>query len=256
MAYWQAAAQTEVQVVLTRNRRFRNCCIFLLFLQQMLPDDTRSKIENITQGIIIPGLLDNCTQIRNLLCGSYPTSTTVKTNFESQSIIKEEQGHLISAFCDQHNIWAVNVPGEDRYLTRGGEASVYLRDDGLSVIKLNDGVYYATWLEFLNSLLLHNLIFENTAYTLLGFIKRNKLLYAVLEQPFVVCDGQAELGDVKKFLEFNGFINTRRQDYSHPELGLILEDMHDENVLLCQEKLFFIDTVFYTVSPKAVNPNV
>lgn len=35
----------------------------------------------------------------------------------------------------------------------------------------------------------------------------------------------------------------------HKELGLILEDMHDENVLVNSDTLFFIDTVFYTVTP-------
>ena len=48
-------------------------------------------------------------------------------------------------------------------------------------------------------------------------------------------------------LEYNGFENTRRHDYEHKQLCLILEDMHDENVLVNSETLFFIDTVFYTV---------
>jgi hypothetical protein len=34
------------------------------------------------------------------------------------------------------------------------------------------------------------------------------------------------------------------------EWGLILEDMHDENVLISTDTLFFIDTVFYTVTPE------
>lgn len=33
------------------------------------------------------------------------------------------------------------------------------------------------------------------------------------------------------------------------KLGLILEDMHDENVLLSSNTLFFIDTVFFTITP-------
>ena len=57
------------------------------------------------------------------------------------------------------------------------------------------------------------------------------------------------MNEIKAFLEFNGFENTRRQDYENRELGLILEDMHDENVLVNEETLFFIDTVFYTVTP-------
>jgi len=215
----------------------------------VLPDDTRRKIENITKGIILDGILDNCTSVRNHLSSGFETSTTVKTDFESKSVIKKEQATVLETYCDQHNLWVTDLPGEDRYLTRGGEAEVYLDEDGMSVIKLNDAVYYATWLEFLNAVLLHNLVFENTTYNLLGFTKKDHTLFAVLKQPFVVCDEQAELGDIKKFLEFNGFVNTRRQDYAHHGLGLILEDMHDENVLVCKDTLFFIDTVFYTVSP-------
>ena len=37
----------------------------------------------------------------------------------------------------------------------------------------------------------------------------------------------------------------RRYDYYNPELGLMLEDIHDENVLTNASVLFFIDTVFY-----------
>ncbi|MDH7463308.1 hypothetical protein QEG73_18565 [Chitinophagaceae bacterium 26-R-25] len=101
---------------------------------------------------------------------------------------------------------------------------------------------------FLTVFLLHNLIFTNTAYLLTGFMKENNTLYAVLSQPFVTSDAQADLDDIKRFLTFNGFENNRRNDYIHKELGLILEDMHDENVLVNSETLFFIDTVFYTVA--------
>jgi len=218
----------------------------------MLPDDTRGKIENITQGIVIEGTSDHCTSVRNFICGRYPTSTSVKTDFEGKAVVKKEQATLIEKYCDQNNLWVTDLPGEDRYLTRGGEARVYLHADGRHVIKLNDGVYYATWLEFFNSILLHNYIFQNTAYTLEGMTRQDNALFAVLKQPFITTDTQVELEDIKKFLEFNGFANNKRHDYIHIELGLILEDMHDENVLVNSETLFFIDTVFYTVDPNSL----
>lgn len=226
--------------------------IFRLILQQMLPDDTRRKIKNITAGVIIKGSQDNCTAIRNLLCASFPTSTTVKKDFEGKAIIKEEQANVLEKYSNEKNLWITDLPGEDRYLARGGEARVYLHIDNKNVIKLNDTVYYATWLEFLNSVLLHNLIFENTAYTLPGFAKENNVLYAVLTQPFITSDAQVELEDIKKLLRFNDFENSKRNDYIHKELGLILEDMHDENVIVNSDILFFIDTVFYTVTPEQV----
>ena len=215
----------------------------------MFSDDTRIKIKNITEGIIIEGANDNCTTVRNVLSASYPTSTTVKKDFESKAVIKEEQALLLEDYSNKNNLWVVELPGEERYLTRGGEARVYLNTDNRTVVKLNDAVYYATWLEFFNSILLHNLIFENTSYALMGFSKENNVLHAVLKQQFITSDTQVELDDIKQLLTFNGFENSKRNDYVHKELGLILEDMHDENVLVNSDTLFFIDTVFYTITP-------
>ncbi len=150
----------------------------------MLPNDTRIKIKDITGGIIIEGSQDSCTTIRNLLCASFPTSTTVKKDFESKSITKEKQAIVLNNFCNKNNLWVIDLPKDERYLTRGGEARVYLADDNKNVIKFNNAVYYATWLEFFNSILLHNLIFSNTAYSFLGFTKENNNLHAVLKQPY------------------------------------------------------------------------
>ena len=212
----------------------------------MLTQDVRDKIKNITSGAVINGQPGHCTAIRNLLCSRYPPDRTVKTNFEGKSVTKEEQSALIASYCDEHNLW-MQPPGD--YLTRGGEARVYLDPDAMDVIKVNGGVYYATWLEFFNSILLHNVLFENTAYTLIGFYREEGQIYAMLKQPYVECNRTVEIAEIKTFLEFNGFINTRRQDYVNKELGLILEDMHDENVLLCDRLLFFVDSVFYVIEP-------
>ena len=88
----------------------------------MLPDDTRNKIKNITAGISIEGAKDNSTTIRNLLCAGFATSTTVKREFESNAIIKEEQANILKKYCKENNFWLKNLPDKHRYLTRGGEA--------------------------------------------------------------------------------------------------------------------------------------
>jgi hypothetical protein len=57
----------------------------------MLPDDTQSKIRNITVGVILKRQVDSVTAARNQLCRCYPASTTVKKDFESKIGIKKEQ---------------------------------------------------------------------------------------------------------------------------------------------------------------------
>jgi len=81
---------------------------------------------------------------------------------------------------------------------------------------------------------------------MLGFTSIDNQLFAVLEQRYVQGE-QAGLPDIRELLTFNGFENTRRQDYYNSEFGLLLEDMHDENVIARNNLLFFIDTVFYII---------
>ncbi len=66
----------------------------------------------------------------------------------------------------------------------------------------------------------------------------------MLKQPYVQGE-QASLDNIKDLLTFNGFENTKRHDYYNKEFNLLLEDMHDENIISKEGILFFIDTVFY-----------
>lgn len=214
----------------------------------MFSEHVRSKLQNIIRGTLIEEQPGSCTAIRNQLCRSFPTSTTVKKDFESKSRIKEEQVGFLQELAISQNLWLPGLPSDWTYLTHGGEAKVFLHADHLNVIKLNDAIYYATWLEYFNSLVIHNLLFPKTAYTFLGFMQKEDSLLSVLKQPFVKSEETADLSAIREFLEFNGFEHKIRQDYFNKEFGLILEDMHDENVILQNGTLFFIDTVFYIVN--------
>lgn len=114
----------------------------------MLSNDTRIKIKNILEGDVIKGDQDTCTTIRNILCTSFSTSPTVKKDFESKQLVKKEQAVFLEKFSKDNNLWLTDVPVQDTYFARGGEALVYLNNDLKSVLKQNDAIYYATWLEF------------------------------------------------------------------------------------------------------------
>jgi hypothetical protein len=210
----------------------------------MISDEIRQKLQNIIRGEFQEGQVDASAAIRDLLCQSFGASPTVKGEFESRAIIKEKQVSFLKSHAQKEGLWLKDLPSSSRYLTEGGESKVYLSEDGCHVIKVNDGGYYATWSEYFNSLLLHNLLFSNSTYSLLGFIEADDKFSAVVKQLFVEGE-QASLDHIEDFLSFNGFTRTRRQDYYNSELGLILEDMHDENVIAKDNILFFIDTVFY-----------
>jgi Serine/Threonine/Tyrosine Kinase found in polyvalent proteins len=177
------------------------------------------------------------------LKGSQGASSMAK----DQQQHKEEETKSLIQFAEKNHLWVdIDI---DLYVSQGAEQKVYLKD-GLTVLKLNDAIYYASWVDYFHNLLLNNLFFPDTAYQLLGFYKDSSILYAVVEQPFVKANEKTDLNIVKAFLENNGFINKKNHDYYNEELGLILEDLHDENVLTQNGMLYFIDTVFYIVRTK------
>ena len=161
---------------------------------------------------------------------------------------KQQERESLIQFANQENLWLANINVEN-YVSQGAEQKVYLKD-GTSVLKLNDAIYYASWIDYFHNLLLNNLFFPDTAYRLLGFFKELDVVYAVVEQPFIKASEKTDLRLVKLFLENNGFRNTKNHDYYNADLGLILEDLHDENVLTQNGILFFIDTVFYIAPDK------
>ena len=156
---------------------------------------------------------------------------------------KREETESLRRYIDKKNLWIQNI-NLDNYVSEGAEQKVYLKDNK-SVIKLNDAIYYLSWIDYFVNLLLHNHFFPDTAYKLLGFFGNDNIVYAVVEQHFVTATEKTDLQSVEQFMTSNGFLKTRNNDYFNPELNIILEDLHDENVLTNKGILYFIDTVFY-----------
>lgn len=168
---------------------------------------------------------------------------TTSPTIEGEKHLKSEETKRLENYISENNLWIKNID-LSQYVSEGAEQKVYLKDSE-HVLKLNDAIYYNSWKDYLYNLLLHNYFFSDTAYKLLGFTKNDEVLYAVVQQNYVSITSSTDLSKVKEFLTLNGFENNRNNDYINPELGIILEDLHDENVLTRNEILYFIDTVFY-----------
>ncbi|MGV8993870.1 MAG: hypothetical protein ACOH1O_07190 [Flavobacterium sp.] len=162
---------------------------------------------------------------------------------EKEKHLKKQEAESLEHYISDKNLWVENIDFS-QYVSEGAEQKVFLRGTE-SVLKLNDAIYYRYWKDYFYNLLLHNFFFSDTAYELVGFTKDNDILYAVVQQNYVAVTSITDLSKVKKFLTQNGFENNRNNDYVNSELGIILEDLHDENVLTRNEILYFIDTVFY-----------
>lgn len=179
-------------------------------------------------------------KIQNFLRRYAETSPVIK----NQQLYKSEEATALIEFAKAEGLLYHNEISENDFIAAGAEQRVFRYND-FCVLKTNDSIFYSTWLDYFNSLLIHNYFFPATAYEFLGFKIINEVLYAVVKQDFIVATEPINLEFVKQFLIYNGFINKRNHDYIHQEIGLIFEDLHDENVLSRNGILFFIDTVFY-----------
>lgn len=132
----------------------------------------------------------------------------------------------------------------------GAEQQVYHSFDGIHVLKTNDAIMHGTWLEFFNRLTLHNWMFPGVAYLLIGFTHVKARLAAIIQQPFLHSERGAIRVEIEPDLRKRGFIRTRNDDYYSETLGIILEDLHDENVLVTTSGIYlYFDPILYLETP-------
>jgi hypothetical protein len=203
----------------------------------------KDEIQNIIYGKSGNSQKTLIRTVADYLRASERASTLVK---KDKQYNQEETKKLIE-FCNQNNLWVNEKVNFDLFVSEGAEQKVYIKNNK-TVFKLNDAIYYESWQDYLINLQLNNYFFPDTTYTLAGFCLIDQIIYALLEQPFVTANESTDLEKVAEFMLENGFVNTRNHDYFNSELGIILEDLHDENVLTKDGVLYFIDTVFYLKS--------
>jgi hypothetical protein len=163
---------------------------------------------------------------------------------ESELVNKKNEIERLALLANQNHLWYQSI-NDSTYIGEGAEQKVYLNEDGKNVIKLNDTIFYSSWEEYFISLLIHNYLFVKTSYDLIGFYQQENTFYAVVKQPFIESTEATDLEKVRLFLESNGFKHKKNNDYFNTELGIILEDLHDENVLTNKGVFFFIDSAIY-----------
>jgi hypothetical protein len=163
---------------------------------------------------------------------------------EKQQRFKDKETAALLIFAEREHLFYNKSIAIYNFISEGAEQKVYKLDNA-HVLKTNQSIFYECWLDYFNSLLIHNFFFPATAYTFLGFQMIAEELHAVVKQEFILSNENTDLEAVKEFLEYNGFQHRRNNDYFNLETGLIFEDLHDENVLSYDGVLYFIDTIFY-----------
>ncbi len=200
----------------------------------------KNELQNIIFGDGSVGTTSQLKKVQNFL----RTNEKASIRSKEQKYLKSEEAICLIEFAHNENLFYSEEISEYKFISAGAEQRVYYYDD-FHVIKINEAVFYEYWLDYFNSILIHNYFFPATAYDFLGFKIIDGVLYAVVKQEFIVSTEITDLNAVKQFLSFNDFTNNRNNDYINNDLGIIFEDLHDENVLSKNGILYFIDTIFY-----------
>ncbi len=183
-------------------------------------------------------------------------SNYLRTVTQARALAKEskffsiQETALLKQYINQNDLWVNDIDfSNSNQANRGFEQQVYFLNAHY-VVKTNNRCFYISWQDYFNSLLLHNYFFPGTAYELIGFDFKDNKVHSVVKQKTVNATSLTDLEFVKEFLFLKGFIPERNNNYYHADLGIILEDLHDQNVLTEDGVLFFIDTAFFVKYPE------
>ena len=160
----------------------------------------------------------------------------------------EREKERLIEFIDKNNLWYVGELNPDDSLGRGTEQIVYKDpNDKDFILKTNNLSNYHSWSDYLVNLLLNNTFFPSTSYELIGFKNEHENVLPVVRQHFVPLPVLADLKDVQLYLFNRGFrrVHPLVNAYRNWDLGIMLGDLHDRNVLMKDDALFFIDTKFF-----------
>ena len=124
--------------------------------------------------------------------------------------IDECQEKLIEQWAKAANLWEddseqILTQEFGSKIAQGAEAKVYYKEGNTSVVKERTSIY-STWQKALDAIVLHNVLFPETAMKVIGFTRdSDNLMRIVLTQPYVNCLRLATKVEIDNMVAAKGF---------------------------------------------------
>jgi hypothetical protein len=170
--------------------------------------------------------------------------TDLSDTSEFQALIQEQ---ILENYAKYENSWFdyefIKTNWDRIDNKNSAEAEVYLERNGKYVNKVFHYINSDTPLEFLdNRISLHNALFPDTKYELLGFTKTIKGFAFILKQAFIKGRETNKEDNLIRFMQEAGFIKNGYNRYCNDVIEI--EDLHGGNVLKGEDgHFYFIDTI-------------
>jgi hypothetical protein len=128
------------------------------------------------------------------------------------------------------------------------EHQIYFDEESQRWFKRNNLSNHGNWLEYFHRVALHNWLFPEAPLLLEGFMEFEAEFQPVVSQPDVQAERGANAFEVENLMRELGFARvadkTRPFDFLNPSIGVEVNDLHDENVVVTPEgDLIVIDPV-------------
>ncbi len=121
--------------------------------------------------------------------------------------------------------------------------------------KRNNMAYHSSYLEYFHRVVLHNYLFSETAVRFEGFMDYDNLLQPLIRQKALSGVRGATRNEVEAEMALCGFTRRFADNYYSTTLGILVEDLHDEKVLVDADgDLLVFDPVLYIAKPEMKLP--
>jgi hypothetical protein len=114
----------------------------------------KDELQNIILGDEPAGQANKLKKVQCFLRSDAATGLTAK----KQQRVKSEETASLLAFAELQNLFYTPTILQSDFISEGAEQKVY-RLNGVHVIKTNGGIFYESWLDYFNSLIIHNYFF-------------------------------------------------------------------------------------------------
>lgn len=138
----------------------------------------------------------------------------------------------VEKYAEEHNCWFsidevfdLGTPGPS-----GSENDTYVDKKGGIVYKTNNLIHTGSYYKLFKRLLIHNSLFPQTAYVLVGFTGyKGRTVYPLLAQRYIENAESAAQSDIEKYMLSLGF--SKINDWTYEYSNIIISDLKPKNVL-------------------------
>jgi len=227
-------------------------------LRRYLPERVPPAAARASQDILIQtaeAIARRCHEaIRPDQAGEYTDALTVRERNEGRNkinnLVRPREEIALCSWVDQAGLMLDSEAFDRHWREQGekGEAEHRLYFDQATQrwFKCNNLSNYGNWMAYFQGIQLHNWLFPQAPLKLEGFIREGRLLRPLVSQPHVPALRGATQVEVDSAMAQLGFEPVRSRDpareydYLNRSLGVEINDLHDENVLVTANGEFVV----------------